>query len=317
LNENTKSRLQRNYGQPANRTDANVSETGNGSMPGDAMPAGSPTVNALSVDVEEYFQVWALSKVTERNGWEAYPSRVCSSVEKILDLMDVAGAKATFFTLGWIAERHPNLVRRIADSGHEVASHGYAHAKITSQGPDEFRADVIRAKTILEDVTGRPVLGYRAPSFSIGDKTLWALDILQETGHLYSSSIYPISHDHYGMPGASRFAHRHGSRDILEVPLSTARLAGRNLPCGGGGYFRIAPYAYFRWAIQRLNARERQPAVFYFHPWELDPDQPRVRGVPLKSRFRHYANLDRMEARVQRLLADFEWRRMDQLFLTR
>ena len=230
-------------------------------------------------------------------------------------LFDEAGVKATFFTLGWIAERHPELIRAIADAGHEIASHGYAHSKITEQSRQEFREDVIRAKEILEEVSGQSVIGYRAPSFSIGSDNLWALDVLAETGHQYSSSIYPVVHDHYGMPEASRFPFRTKTGGILEIPMSTVSIFGRNFPCAGGGYFRLVPYRYFRWTTRKLNEVEGQSSVFYFHPWELDPDQPRMKNISLKSRFRHYVNLDRMECRLQRLLSDFRWDRMDKVFL--
>lgn len=273
-------------------------------------------VNAMTVDVEEYFQVWAFADVTEKSRWSAYPSRIAWSMERILRLFDEANVKATFFTLGWIGERFPEIVRQIASRGHEVASHGYDHEKVTNQSPAEFSEDVSRAKSILEDITGKPVVGYRAPSFSINQDNMWALDVLGETGHSYSSSIYPISHDHYGMPDASRFAFCR-SASFLEIPMSTTRLFGKNLPCGGGGYFRLLPYRYFKWSINRLNKVEQEPAVFYFHPWEVDPDQPRIQGAALKSKFRHYTNLRRMEERLTRLLSDFRWDRMDTVFLDR
>lgn len=271
--------------------------------------------NAMSVDVEEYFQVWALAQVVDRDSWSTLPSRVERSVETTLELFAAAGARATFFTLGWIAERHSRLIRKISEAGHEIASHGYAHEKVTGQDREEFRKDISRAKKILEDTSGNEVSGYRAPSFSIGAGNLWALDVLREAGYRYSSSIYPVVHDHYGMPHAPRFAFRSRAGGIIEIPMSTLRLFGRNLPCGGGGYFRLVPYRYFRWAIRRLNDREGEAAVFYFHPWELDPEQPRMKGLPLKSKFRHYVNLGRMERRLARLLADFRWDRMDKVFL--
>ncbi|MDJ0710583.1 MAG: DUF3473 domain-containing protein [Woeseiaceae bacterium] len=270
--------------------------------------------NAMSIDVEEFFQVWAFASTTSRDEWGSFDSRVEYSTGVALRLFDEAGVRATFFTLGWVAEKHPQMIREIVAAGHEIASHGYDHAKVTEQTRDEFRKDVTRAKAILEDISGQEVLGFRAPSFSIGADTLWAQDVLHDTGHRYSSSIFPVVHDHYGMPDASRFAYR-TECGLLEVPMSTIRAFGRNLPCGGGGYFRVAPYRYFQWAIRRLNAAEGQPAVFYFHPWELDPEQPRMSGIPLKSRFRHYVNLRRMERRLERLLADFKWDRMDKVFL--
>jgi polysaccharide deacetylase family protein (PEP-CTERM system associated) len=274
-------------------------------------------VNGMSIDVEEFFQVWAFANSINTEDWDSFPSRVEQSVDTALRLFDDAGVCATFFVLGWIAERHPNMIRRIESGGHEIASHGYAHAKVTSQTMVEFREDVSRAKTILEDTSGQEVKGYRAPSFSIGAGNLVALDVLAATGHQYSSSIYPISHDHYGMPEAPRFAHRHGDDGILEIPMSTVNLFGRNFPCGGGGWFRFAPYHYFRWALRRLNEAEGQSAIFYFHPWELDPDQPRVKQASRKARFRHYINLGRMERDLARLLSDFRWDRLDRVFLDR
>ena len=282
------------------------------------MAAGADKIrNGMSIDVEEYFQVWAFSRSISPRDWGSFPSRIEESVETALQLFDEAGVSATFFTLGWIAERHPGMITRITAAGHEIASHGYDHGKVTSQTRDEFRKDVTHAKHLLEDVCGQAVLGYRAPSFSIGADNIWALDVLHETGHQYSSSVYPISHDHYGMPEASRFPFRRQPGGILEVPMSTVNFLGRNYPCAGGGYFRLAPYRYFRWAYRRLNHSEGQPAVFYFHPWELDPGQPRMKSVTLKSRFRHYLNLDRTENDLRRLLSDFSWDRMDRIFLER
>jgi polysaccharide deacetylase family protein (PEP-CTERM system associated) len=222
---------------------------------------------------------------------------------------------ATFFTLGWVAERYPALVRKMVDQGHEVARHGWSHVRVTQQTPEQFREDVVRTKALLEDLTGRPVLGYRAASYSIGADNLWAWNVLAETGHSYSSSIVPIRHDLYGMPGAPRFAFQPAGSDLVEFPVTTVRIAGRNLPCGGGGWFRLVPYPGMRWALRRVNTQDRQPAIFYFHPWEIDPAQPRQTGLDHKTRFRHYLNLDRTEARLDRLLADFAWGRMDQVLL--
>jgi polysaccharide deacetylase family protein (PEP-CTERM system associated) len=277
--------------------------------------SGAQAVNGMSVDVEEYFQVWAFAQAVDPADWDGFPSRIEKSIDIILRRFDEAGVKATFFVLGWIAERHASMIRSIVDAGHEIASHGYAHAKVSSQSMQEFREDVTRAKAILEDLSGHVVKGYRAPSFSIGSNNMEALDVLVDTGHQYSSSIYPISHDHYGMPEAPRFSFRTKDSGILEIPMSTVSLFGRNLPCGGGGYFRFAPYRYFRWAIRRLNESERKSAVFYFHPWELDHEQPRMKNISSKARFRHYFNLGRMEQDLQRLLGDFRWDRMDRLFL--
>jgi polysaccharide deacetylase family protein (PEP-CTERM system associated) len=216
--------------------------------------------------------------------------------------------------LGWVDERQPALIKLIVDSCHEIASHGYNHTRVTEQDPETFREDVGRTKRLLEDLTGRAVIGYRAASFSIGRDTLWALDVLAEAGYLYSSSIYPVHHDLYGLPDAPRFPFRVRASSVLELPLTTLRLLGNNLPCAGGGYFRMAPYALFHWALERVAREESMPCIFYFHPWELDPDQPRVPGVSLKSRFRHYVNLHRMKDRLSRLLHDFAWDRVDRVF---
>ncbi|HET8551477.1 MAG TPA: XrtA system polysaccharide deacetylase [Gammaproteobacteria bacterium] len=283
-------------------------------MPNEA-PAAAAIVNAMTIDVEDYFQVSALEPYIRRGDWERMPRRVEANTDRILAMLERRGIKATFFVLGWIAEHHPELVRRIVTQGHEVASHGYAHKRITRQTPAEFRRDVTRAKGLLEDISGQAVAGYRAPSYSIGAGTLWALDVLAAAGYRYSSSIFPIRHDLYGMPAAPRFPFYPAAHGALEIPVTTVSLAGRNLPCGGGGWFRLLPYAPFRWALRRVNRRDRQPAVFYFHPWEIDPGQPRVAGANLKSRFRHYVNLGRMEAKVARLLDDFQWTRMDSVFL--
>ena len=286
------------------------------------MPAQSPPnhkgariINAMSVDVEEYFQVSAFEKHIDRGDWERLPGRAEASVDRILALFSDQGVKATFFTLGWMAERHPKMVKRIVDDGHELASHGWSHVRVTEQSPGEFRQDVVRTRSLLEDLSGQPVRGYRAASYSIGADNLWALDILGETGHRYSSSIFPIRHDLYGMPEAPRFAFRPGEGGLLEVPITTVELMGRKIPCGGGGWFRFFPYQFSRWAIDHVNRRERQPAVFYFHPWEIDSEQPRQQGLGFKTRFRHYLNLERMEQRLTRLLQDFSWGRMDSIFL--
>ncbi|MEW5789518.1 MAG: XrtA system polysaccharide deacetylase [Pseudomonadota bacterium] len=271
--------------------------------------------NVMSVDVEDYFQVGAFEHTIPREAWERWPCRVEANVERILALFERHGIHATFFTLGWIAERHPMVVRRIVAHGHELASHGYGHQRASHLSQAEFRADVSRAKSLLEDLGGVPVRGYRAPSFSIGQTNLWALDVLAETGHRYSSSIYPIAHDHYGMPGAPRFPYRpEATPSLLEMPPTTVDWHGRNLPAAGGGFFRLLPYAASRWLIDRVNRTDGRPAMFYFHPWEVDPDQPRVPGAPLKSRFRHYVNLGRMEAKLDRLCRDFRWGRADRVY---
>jgi polysaccharide deacetylase family protein (PEP-CTERM system associated) len=270
--------------------------------------------NALTVDVEEYFQVAAFENTIPRDAWEVADPRVAFSTGRVLDLFAAGGVKATFFVLGWIAERHPELVRRIVAEGHELASHGYDHTRVHKLTAQQFRADVVKTKQILEDISGVIVRGYRAPSYSINARNLWALDVLLETGHIYSSSIYPIRHDLYGMPEAPRFPFRFQPNGILEIPVTTVRFGERNYPCGGGGYFRLLPYAGFRWMLRRVNTVDRQPGLFYFHPWEVDPDQPRVAGAPLKSRFRHYLNLESMHDRLERLLGDFAWGRMDEVF---
>lgn len=273
----------------------------------------SAPVNAMSVDVEDYFQVSAFEPHVTRANWHDWPRRVRSNTDRLLKLFDDGGAHATFFILGWVAEHEPELVRDIVAAGHEVASHGWAHHRVTNQDPAAFREDVRRTRALLEDLGSVPVTGYRAASYSVSEDTLWALDILAEEGYRYSSSICPIRHDHYGIPGFPRFAFRLREQGILEIPVTTTVLGGRNWPCGGGGWFRLAPYSFSRWALRRVNA-EQQPAVFYLHPWEIDPEQPRMPGVSARTRFRHYLNLDRTEARLRRLLADFSWDRMDRIF---
>ena len=277
------------------------------------MPAAAIT-NALTIDVEDYFQVSAFAPHIARSDWERCECRVERNVERILALLDGHETKATFFTLGWIAQRYPQLIRAIVDHGHELASHGYGHQRASDLSRAEFSADIGHAKALLEQISGRAVLGYRAPSFSIGAANLWALDCLESAGYRYSSSIYPIHHDHYGMPDAPRFAHRVNA-GLIEIPPTTLRVLNRNLPSSGGGYFRLLPYAVSRWMLRQVNAGDGEAAIFYFHPWEIDPGQPRVAGISAKTRFRHYVNIDRMEARLQRLLADFAWGRMDDIFL--
>jgi polysaccharide deacetylase family protein (PEP-CTERM system associated) len=270
-------------------------------------------VNAMSIDVEDYFQVAAFARQIDRSRWDTMPCRVERNVALILDLFDRHDTRATFFTLGWIAERYPAVVREIVARGHELASHGYGHLRANDQTPAAFREDLVRAKQILEDIGGVSVNGYRAPSFSIGADNLWAHDVIAETGHQYSSSVYPIAHDHYGMPEAPRFPWRTPS-GLVEIPPSSLRLLGRNLPASGGGYFRLLPYTVSRWGIRRINEREGQACIFYFHPWEVDAKQPRVEDASAKSRFRHYVNLERMVGRLDRLLGDFHWDRVDRVF---
>ena len=280
-----------------------------------AVPTSMQIVNALTVDVEDYFQVSAFELCVERRDWEAIPCRIERNMDRILQMFADRDVKATFFTLGWIAERYPQLVRRMVAEGHEVASHGYEHTRVTNQDHEAFRSDVARTKRLLEDLSGEEVKGYRAASYSIGADNLWALDVLHQEGYRYSSSIYPIRHDLYGMPEAPRFAFRPQPDGILEIPVTTVELGGRKLPCGGGGYFRLLPYTVSRWAMRRVNRRDGQACLFYFHPWEIDPDQPRQRGITFKTRVRHYLNLGRTEARLMRLLEDFRWDRMDRVFL--
>jgi len=276
----------------------------------------SRTVNALTIDVEDYFQVSAFAPYIARSEWDRRECRVERNVERILAMLESRNAHATFFTLGWIAERYPQLVHRIVAQGHELASHGYGHQRASDLSPDAFFEDVDRAKRLLEDISGVAVQGYRAPSFSIGRDNLWAFDTLARAGYRYSSSIYPIAHDHYGMPEAPRFAYQ-VREGVLEVPVTTLRWGGRNFPSSGGGYFRLLPYAMSRWMLRQVNERDGQAAIFYFHPWEIDAEQPRVAGIDAKTRFRHYLNIDRMPARLERLLADFSWGRMDHIFLNR
>ncbi len=279
------------------------------------MPEDPSIQNALTVDLEDYFQVSAFEDVVQREDWDNYPSRVEANVERILRLFDEAGTQATFFVLGWIVERYPDLIRRVHAAGHEIASHGYAHFRVSSQNAKEFGEDAGHTKKLLEDAVGCEVKGYRAASFSIGRNNLWALDVLKELGYEYSSSIYPVRHDHYGMPEAPRFAFRYRDEGLVEIPITTMSMMGANLPFGGGGYFRLLPYALFRWGLRQVNTQDGQAGIFYFHPWELDPGQPRQSGINFKTRFRHYLNLGRAEARVRRLLADFSWGRMDDIFL--
>ncbi|HET7157759.1 MAG TPA: XrtA system polysaccharide deacetylase [Burkholderiales bacterium] len=276
-------------------------------------PAGA-IVNAFTVDVEDYFQVSAMAPYIARDQWEGRECRVERNMDRILLMLAEHDTKATFFMLGWLAERYPQLVRRIAEGGHEVASHGYGHQRANELSVEALFADVERAKHLLEDISGVEVQGYRAPSFSIGADNLWAYDCLSRAGHRYSSSIYPIAHDHYGMPDAPRFMHR-VRPDLLELPVTTMRMLERNWPAAGGGYFRLLPYGVSRSLLRRVNRVDGEPAIFYFHPWEIDPEQPRVLGIDAKTRFRHYLNLTRTEARLRRLLSDFRWGRVDQVVL--
>ena len=269
-------------------------------------------VNGLSVDVEAWFQVGAFEDVIERDQWGALEDRVDRNVNEILDLFDEVGASATFFTLGWVAQRHAALLREIVARGHEVASHGWDHMRVFRMTRAQFADDIARARKAIEDASGHPVTGYRAPSFSIDQRTPWAFQELAEQGYHYSSSVAPIAHDHYGWAAAPRFAFKPLPwAPLVEIPVTTAEFAGRRIGAGGGGFFRVLPYAFSRWAIRQVNRREGRPAVFYFHPWEIDPGQPRVAGAPLRSRLRHYTNLDRMAPKLRQLIRDFAWGRMD------
>jgi polysaccharide deacetylase family protein (PEP-CTERM system associated) len=283
-------------------------------------PAGQPNAppnappNAMTVDVEDYFQVYAFFHCIPRDTWDRYACRVEANVDRILAQFAAARVSATFFTLGWIAERQPAMVRRIVDAGHELASHGYDHRRVDRMDPAAFREDLRRTMGILEDTGGVAVRGYRAPTFSIGTTTPWAFDIIAETGHCYSSSVNPVQHDNYGTPDAPRIPYRPAGTDLWEFPMTTARLFGRNLPCSGGGYFRLLPYALFRRGFTGATKGEGHSGIFYFHPWEVDPEQPRVPACGWKSRLRHYTNLARMSAKLDRLLADFAWDRIDRVF---
>ncbi len=268
----------------------------------------SMVVNMMTIDVEEYFHASVFERAIPKSRWDDLESRVCPTTDRLLEILGDAQVRATFFILGWVAVRYPAMVRRIAAAGHEIASHGYGHGLIYNDSPEAFRADLRRAKRAIEDAAGVPVFGYRAPSYSITAQSLWALDILIEEGYQYDASIFPIHHDRYGIAASPRHAYRiwrhHGS--LWELPGSTVRLAGVNLPVAGGGYFRLLPYAWTKWGIDRVNRREGQPVVFYLHPWEIDADQPRV-ALPTLTRARHYGNIGRTEARLERLLADFKF----------
>ncbi|MES2781167.1 MAG: XrtA system polysaccharide deacetylase [Pseudomonadota bacterium] len=268
--------------------------------------------NALSVDVEDWFQVGAFETVIARDSWSALECRVERNTDAVLQLFDDAEINATFFVLGWVAERYPALVRRITDAGHEVASHGFGHDRVFTLTPQQFAEDILKTRNILEEATGLAVTGYRAPSFSIDQRTPWAHEILVEQGYEYSSSVAPIKHDHYGWADAPRFAFRPvAGSAFLEIPVTTAELGSKRLAAGGGGFFRLLPYALSKWAICKVNRHDKRPAIIYFHPWEIDPDQPRVANAPLKSKLRHYARLGHMAGKLQRLAGDFAWDRVD------
>lgn len=273
----------------------------------------TPVINGLSVDIEDWFQVGAFEHCIARGDWDSLEARFESNTQRVLALFDRAGVKGTFFTLGWVAERAPALIRQIVDAGHELASHGYDHKRVFLMNPDEFAADLAKARRLLEDAGGVAVCGYRAPSFSIDARTPWAHQLLADAGYRYSSSVAPVVHDHYGWPDSPRFAWRPVEHaPLIELPVTTAKLAGRTLAAGGGGFFRMLPYAFSHWAVSQVNGLG-QPAVLYFHPWEIDPDQPRVADAPLRSKLRHYSRLAAMEGKLERLLGDFQWDRIDSL----
>lgn len=270
-------------------------------------------LNAFSIDVEDWFQVSAFSSHIDPAQWHRLPCRVERNVDLILSMLDEVGMKATFFSLGWIAERYRQSIRRIVDAGHELASHGFSHQRAAEMTPAQFRTDVSHSKELLEQISGAGVMGYRAPSFSIDERNPWAHDCLLEAGYRYSSSVFPVSHDHYGVPNAPRFAHQL-SNGLVEIPPSTIRWAGRNWAIGGGGWFRLLPYRVSVWGLKRVNSVDRRPAVVYYHPWEFDPDQPRVESASAKTKFRHYLNLHRTEPRIRHLLREFRWDRIDRVF---
>jgi polysaccharide deacetylase family protein (PEP-CTERM system associated) len=271
-------------------------------------------LNALSVDVEDWFQVGAFENVIARDAWDTLLPRVERNSDAVLALFGRAGVKATFFTLGWVAERYPALIRRIVEAGHEIASHGWDHVRVFTMSPEAFRADIGRARAAIEDACGVSPTGYRAPSFSIDKRTPWAHQVLAEEGYAYSSSVAPIAHDHYGWREAPRFAFRPiEDADLIELPVTTVELAGRRMAAGGGGFFRLLPYSFSNWAISRVNRAEARPAVFYFHPWEIDPGQPRVTNASLKSRVRHYTNLSVMEPKLLKLFKSHHWGRTDEV----
>ena len=272
--------------------------------------------NAMTVDVEDYFQVSAFESYIDKSQWDTLPHRVEQNTHRILDIFSENNVKATFFTLGWVAERYPQLINRIINEGHELACHGYEHTRVTEQSPEEFRLDIVKTKQLLEDLGGKEIKGYRAASYSIGADNLWAHEVLFEEGFKYSSSVYPVKHDLYGMPDAPRFMYEPLiNNDFKEIPISTIKLGNKNIPCGGGGFFRFYPYFFSQQAYQYINNKEQQSGIFYFHPWEIDPEQPKQQKLALKTRFRHYLNLNKMEHRIINLLRDFNWDSMANVFL--
>lgn len=277
----------------------------------------SHLVNAMSVDVEDYFQVSAFEHIILKDKWATMQLRVQANTERILELFERRQVKATFFVLGWIAQQLPSLVRKIHDNGHEVACHSFWHEKVYSLSAQSFKQDTQRGKSTLEDITGKAVLGYRAPTFSITPETPWAYTVLEELGFAYSSSVYPVKHDTYGWPQAPRFPYTATPSGLIEVPISTRRWLGRTWPSGGGGYFRLLPYALSRSMIEHINLVDKKPSVFYFHPWELDPKQPRIHGIPFRTKVRHYLNLSRHYDRLECLTQDFKWDTIQHVFISR
>lgn len=271
-------------------------------------------INAMTIDVEDYFQVSAFSHNISRDEWPNYDCRVENNMDRILQLFSDNDVKATFFTLGWIAEKYPNLINNIVSNGHELASHGRNHIRVFDQTPEQFTDDISHTKKLLEDIGGVEVKGYRAASFSIDERNMWAYDCLSEAGYQYSSSVYPVEHDHYGMPDAPRFSFYANSKGLIEVPISTVRWVNRLWPSGGGGYFRFFPYEISKRLIRSVNELEKRSAIFYLHPWEIDPHQPKQNNLPLKTQFRHYINLKHTYSRLEKLVQDFQWDRMDNVF---
>lgn len=272
--------------------------------------SNSPVVHAMTVDVEDYFHVSAFYKVISQGDWDKWPSRVEENTLKLLDLFEQREIKCTFFVLGWVAERLPELIRKLSEQGHEIASHGYSHQLVYTQTPEVFREETKKSKDILEQITQKPILGYRAASYSITRKSLWALDILAELGFEWDSSIFPVHHDNYGVPGSPTQPYtielENGSK-ITEFPLTSAKVMGMSVPAAGGGYFRQYPYALSRWLFERASLNQTRPLIFYLHPWEIDPEQPRVPNASLKSKFRHYTNLHRCYGRLERMISDFNF----------
>lgn len=277
--------------------------------------ADKDAVNVMTCDVEDYFQVSAFESLLPVEKWNKVECRIPANIDKALEHLESQEAKATFFTLGWVAEHYPEVIRRITDAGHEMASHGMQHTRVWSQTPEQFFTDASRSKKVLEDTSGKAVRGYRAASWSVDQRTPWAWEEMARAGYEYSSSVYPISHDHYGSPDSPTTAYIHKPSGMLEIPASTTRLLGRRVPISGGGYFRLYPLSLSRWFINREVRRSSSPYIFYFHPWELDPGQPRMTGADRRARFRHYLNLDQFESRWVALLRDYRWDRMDRLFL--